>query len=225
MINRVKKRLKRLWHPQKSPPILASQAAYDLWAADYPPNAHNAFMSLEEQVMLAHLPALEGARVLDLACGSGRWGHILKAKGATTVYSADNSRAMLQRGTMPHPTEASMVALPFRDASLDGILCSLAIGHLPNTAMRLAIGEMGRVLKPGGWVLLSDVHPHQAWNGARRTFSDPKSGAVFGVEHHIHSYEGYHRAIQQSGLNLADVVEASEPDHAPPVLLMIRLKK
>src|SRR3954468_19380131 len=59
--------------PQHSPPpTLAPAAAYALWAASYPPHAHNPLMLAEERAMLALLPAdLRGRKVLDAAAAAG----------------------------------------------------------------------------------------------------------------------------------------------------------
>ncbi len=69
----------RRWLPRKqspAPPLLTSLDAYARWAEAYPPQAHNALMRAEEQAVRALLPALDGQIVLDLACGTGRWGLI-----------------------------------------------------------------------------------------------------------------------------------------------------
>jgi len=50
--------------------------------------------------------------------------------------------------------EADAAALPFPDASFDTVVCTLAMCAVPDE--RGAIGEMGRVLRPGGRLLLLD---------------------------------------------------------------------
>ena len=49
--------------------------AYERWAPVYPPVAHNPLMRAEQRSMLEVWPDVEGRRVLDLACGSGRYSH------------------------------------------------------------------------------------------------------------------------------------------------------
>jgi malonyl-CoA O-methyltransferase len=52
-------------------PILDPSTAYALWAASYPPYAHNPLMQAEERTMLGRLPAaLDDLAVLDAGCGS-----------------------------------------------------------------------------------------------------------------------------------------------------------
>lgn len=47
------------------------------------------------------------------------------------------------------------------DASFDGIVCALVIGHLTNRRQLLA--EMRRVLRPAGWLVISTTHPTADW--------------------------------------------------------------
>jgi malonyl-CoA O-methyltransferase len=178
-------------------------------------------MALEQQSMRDMLPSLEGKRVIDLACGTGRWGNIAAENGAAMVFSIDDSQAMLLAG---HPSLAcagAMTALPYRAACADVILCGLAIGHLHKDAMRAALMEIKRVLVPGGVALVSDLHPVQAWLGARRTFKS--GGQTLAVEHHIHSYADYHAAAHEIGLTIDHIREVSISPGDPPVLLVLQL--
>jgi len=202
-----------------APRRLSSRAAYALWASSYPPVPHNRFMEIEQATMLDLLPPLPGARVLDLACGSGRWGRVAAARGAARVISLDDSAAMLQHGRPPLAILGSMDAPPLPAASVDCVICGLAIGHTPHIGAVLA--GVARVLAPGGVALFSDVHPHQAWNGAQRTFA-ASDGRTLAVEHHIHSYADYHG---RAGLRVDAVREVSAQSGKPPVLLVVKLGK
>src|ERR687893_821120 len=52
---------------------------------------------------------------------------------------------------------AAVEALPFPDATFDAVLSSLMIHHLTEEGRRLGIGEIARVLKPGGRFLAVDI--------------------------------------------------------------------
>jgi ubiquinone/menaquinone biosynthesis C-methylase UbiE len=56
--------------------------------------------------------------------------------------------------------EADAQALPFPDASFDTVVCTLSLCTVPDE--RVAIGEMWRVLRPGGRLLLLD-HVGSRW--------------------------------------------------------------
>lgn len=204
-------------------PILSSPQAYARWAASYPPLAHNPFMQLEESTLLDMLPDVRGLRILDLACGSGRWGRIALERGAAGVISLDESPPMLRAGMPSLPSVARMAALPLATACVEGVICGLAIGHVPQVHFRAALSEMRRVLAAGGFALISDVHPVQMWAGGQRTFQH--GGKTFAVEHHIHSYADYHAACHALGLTIEEVREAAVADGQPPVLLALRLRK
>lgn len=221
MLRWMKQRIKR------SVRTLESQAAYHLWADGYQPAAHNPLMMVEQQAMIEMMPDLEGKFVLDLACGTGRWGIYAQEQGAGSVFGVDNSVAMLKQGALETVVVGDLTVLPFEDACFDTILCGLAIGHLPTRRMQGAIQEMGRVLKQRGVALLSDLHPFQALNGARRTFQGA-DGKMYAVEHYVHGYEDYHQVATATGLWIADVREPCHPDskmREMPIVLVLRLEK
>lgn len=47
------------------------------------------------------------------------------------------------------------------DASQDGVACELVIHHLSDRPRFL--GEIRRILRPGGWLVLSTTHPTADW--------------------------------------------------------------
>lgn len=213
----------RRWR-KRHPDPLPSRQAYQKWAGSYPPHAHNDFMVLEEKTLSDMMPNdLNGLSILDLACGTGRWGRIAAERGAKQIISADDSGAMLGAGRPPLAFQSSMTALGLRANCADGLICGLAIGHVVTARMWASLAEMKRVLKPNGWALISDVHPFQMWGGGRRSFR--AESKVYAVEHYIHSYADYHAAAQQLGLIIEAVQEVGLASEKPPLLLAIRLRK
>jgi malonyl-CoA O-methyltransferase len=210
------------WWRSSEPSVLPSQAAYALWAAQYPAAAHNRLMELEQAALLALLPPLTAKIVLDLACGTGRYAQLAQVRGASMVIGCDNSLPMLTAGKLPHTALAPLAALPLKGDSIDVIVCGLAVGHVP--ALDVPLREMARVLKVGGMALVSDFHPFQALSGGQRTFRVGKQ--TFAVEHHIHLYSDYLRSTQAVGLQITAVAEPLLPDVSPaPVVLVLQLTK
>lgn len=216
----MKQMLRSLLRPVRT---LPSRAAYALWAAQYPPTAHNALMRLEQAAMLELLPNPRGKTALDLACGSGRYGLILQERGAQTVIGLDNSPEMLRRAAIPCGL-AEMDALPLASQSTDMIVCGLAFGHLPAHQMRQAIRECGRVLRPGGLLLFSDFHPFAYLSGGQRVFSDVQ-GKQHAVEHHPHLIADYFAALTQAGLTVDAICEVTGAGMTIPGVLVMRGKK
>ncbi len=186
------------------PTTLSSLAAYERWATSYPPHAHNALMKAEEAAMMKLCPPLAGQYVLDLACGSGRYSLIAAEAGAAQVVGFDNSMPMLRANKMSMKGVSTTEAIPLACGSIDIVLCGLALGHL--ATLDMTFGEVSRVLKPGGYALISDFHPFIFLNGQQRTFTGP-DGQVYAVEHYAHLYGDYHAAGMKAGLSVDAILE------------------
>jgi malonyl-CoA O-methyltransferase len=205
---------------RRSPRTLSSLAAYSQWAATYAAHAHNPLMAIEQSAMLELLPSLRNKTVLDLACGTGRYGGIATEQGAAQVLGLDNSFAMLQSAKIDNIGLSTTEAIPLANASVDVILCGLALGHLPD--VEHSMREISRVLKPSGIALISDFHPYQHLSGARRTFK-AEDGKVYNVEHYVHLVADYYRIGQAVGLTMNAILE---PTHQQmPVVLVLRFQK
>jgi ubiquinone/menaquinone biosynthesis C-methylase UbiE len=105
-------------------------------------------------------------RVLEVAIGTGR--NLPCYPEDTAVTGIELSPAMLaiarQRaadlGRDADLREGDAEHLPFADASFDTVVCALSLCTIPHPAA--AIGEMKRVLVPGGRLLLLD-HIASTW--------------------------------------------------------------
>ena len=99
---------------------------------------------------------LRGLRVLDVAGGDGYWAARARRRGARAV-ALDISPAKLRRGGQltapPALVRADALDLPFADASFHRVMSICAIEHFDDGAR--ALGEMARVLAPGGELVMS----------------------------------------------------------------------
>jgi SAM-dependent methyltransferase len=94
-------------------------------------------------------------RILDAGCGTGAVMGYLADYG--TVVGLDYSAAALQfsrQRKREHLTQASVVSLPYRDATFDLVASFDVICVLDPTVDVLALNEFARVLVPGGRVIL-----------------------------------------------------------------------
>ena len=177
----------------------ATLAAYQRWASTYPPIAHNPLMRVEEQAMLARWPVVAGKRVLDLACGSGRYVRRLAGDGAAQVVAMDFCGPMLAQVSVGDRVRADMTRLPFVSDVFDVVICALALGHAAD--LRGWTEEIARVLKPGGTLLYSDFHPDASRAGLTRSFRDANDEHCT-VPHHRHPVTEQLAAIADAGLRL-----------------------
>ncbi|MGE0811907.1 MAG: class I SAM-dependent methyltransferase [Vicinamibacterales bacterium] len=184
---------------------LAPRAAYDAWAAAYPPAPHNALMAAEQAAVLALLPDVRGRAVLDAGCGTGRYLAALAARGATRLTGVDFSPAMLARVAVPGSTRVlgDLTALPFDDGSMDVVVSGLALNDV--AALDLALAELARVLAPGGTLVYSVIHPRGGVLGWRRTFPGP--GGEAAIAGHWHPPGDHDRACAAAGLVVDRSVE------------------
>jgi ubiquinone/menaquinone biosynthesis methyltransferase len=103
-----------------------------------------------------------GARVLDLACGTGDISFALAQRGARTV-GLDVTFRMLQLATArgsgraaPRFTAGDMMSLPFEDGQFDVVTSGYGIRNVPR--IEPALREIHRVLRPGGLFLALDFN-------------------------------------------------------------------
>jgi len=112
---------------------------------------------------LAGRITLEGARVLDVACGAGRHLKALAAHGARVV-GTDLSETLLEGARAAAPvTRGDMRRLPFRDRCFDGVINMFtSFGYFDSRKENLAvIDEIARVLRGGGWFLMDYLNPQK----------------------------------------------------------------
>ncbi|HET9946201.1 MAG TPA: methyltransferase domain-containing protein [Actinomycetes bacterium] len=137
---------------------------YDTFAAAYAEQndtgLFNAYYNKPEILRLAG--DVSGRRILDAGCGSGPLAEALREKGAV-VSGFDASAAMVDLARQRLGGDADVrVAdlgepLPFSDDEFDVVVASLVLHYLEDWAGPLA--EVRRVLKPGGRLIVSVIHP------------------------------------------------------------------
>ena len=94
--------------------------------------------------LLQSLPP--GTWVLDLGCGGGSF----RAAGACRIVRVDLERAA---SALSNFVQADAAGLPFPERSFDAIISNHSLEHFNNLSG--ALGEMGRVIKPGGALYVS----------------------------------------------------------------------
>lgn len=130
----------------------------DLWFFDRVAPIYRRLMPPAERSALEaglHQATRDIGRVIDLGGGTGRAALAIREHDPIVF---DASRGMLER--VPprlRPVRASATRLPLGPASVDAILIVDAFHHLP--AQSDVLGEVRRVLRPGGVVVIRDFDP------------------------------------------------------------------
>jgi SAM-dependent methyltransferase len=125
-----------------------------------------AFERLLERGLIA-----PGARVLDLGCGAGTYVRLLAKRGLSAV-GLDYSLPSLARAAAADPPRVSpyvageAYALPFPAGAFQAVLCVGVFQAL--TDPERALGEIARVLVPGGIAIVEALNPNTPLAAARR---------------------------------------------------------
>ena len=168
-------------NPNDLPSLISVREGYERWAPIYD-HAPNPLLNLEERKLPRYFLTSRGKRILDLACGTGRWLAKLSAQGARLEVGVDSSAAMLRvagkksaiRGRL---ARADCLQTSVSDSSVfDLILCSFALGHICESRARWC-AELARVTKRGADVFVSDLHPEAHARGWHTGFRDSHGAA------------------------------------------------
>ncbi len=144
-------------------PVHVGHGSYDRFA--------NLLFAGRRKHVFTRLTALAGVcpgdRVLDVGCGTGYFTRMLAdaAVSGGSATGVDPSRETIAQARRLSRlanctfSEGTAEALDAADDSYDVVASSLMIHHLPETMRPQAIGEMFRVLRPWGWVLIAEFRP------------------------------------------------------------------
>ena len=114
---------------------------------------------------LADMGTGPGDRLIDLACGTGDLAERAAARGAQVIgadFSGEMLRTAQRRGVDAHLVQADAAALPFPSAWATALVCGFALRNF--ASLPDVLGEMARVLEPGGRLALLEVdRPSSAW--------------------------------------------------------------
>ncbi|WP_371325387.1 class I SAM-dependent methyltransferase [Dechloromonas sp. ZY10] len=134
----------------------------------------------EVKLLLESLP-LDGARVLELGCGKAEKTRLLAESGrvreiVALEVDARQHAKNLEIGDLPQVRFASggAEAIPLPDASVDLVLMFKSLHHVPLALMDRALGEIARVLKPGGLAWISEPVYAGDLNEVFKLFHDEK---------------------------------------------------
>lgn len=190
---------------------------YRTWATTYD-EPGNTLIEAEEPVVREILDKFSPGMALDAACGTGRHADYLMQHGHR-VIGVDSSPDMLAQARNRLPAAEFRIGdlhrLPVGDDEIDVVVCGLALSHIAD--IEPVIGEFARVLRPGGNLVISDIHHEQIFRGTNRPLINADGGRARlpGYRHRTVDYLG---AALPLGLEVRGYREDCrfEPDGEPP---------
>lgn len=177
--------------------------------------AHRDLPSAREEVRWLAEDVLAGARgpLLDDCCGFGRHSVALVERGFRVVgidlsgdllvaardLEAQSPAAVGLRGRL---AQADMRALPFGDGVFGAVVnLFTSFGYLGDEGDGRALGEMARVLAPGGVLVMDLMNPDAVRRGLVPRSRAERAGAVLEAERHLE--DGGRRVVKEVRLTLA----------------------
>ncbi|MEV0970890.1 class I SAM-dependent methyltransferase [Microtetraspora glauca] len=177
---------------------------YRIWAQTY--DGPNTAFDLDEPFIREIVDALPVGDALDAACGTGRMAAYLAGRGHR-VRGVDLSPDMLERARQRVPQAefrlGDLSSLPVPDASVDLVVCSLALTHVP--VLDPVLSEFARVLRPGGGTARADRRPGAL---GRVAVGSVRPGARGGAR-------GHRRDAVDAVLALSALASSPRPPRSP----------
>jgi cytosine/adenosine deaminase-related metal-dependent hydrolase/ubiquinone/menaquinone biosynthesis C-methylase UbiE len=140
---------------------MENEHAFAAWAKVYDTQS-NPLLALEERYLARLLPHTKEKHVLDVGCGSGRWlSHFVRG-GPASLHGLDSSSEMMEIAVRKElgDTEflhAALPLIPLMSDSKNLVLASFVLSYVED--LELCASELARVIRPGGDLFLSDMHP------------------------------------------------------------------
>ncbi len=185
----------------------AVRDGYAEWAGVYDAPG-NPVVVAEEPVVRETVSGYPAGDALDAACGTGRHAVHL-AEAGHRVVGVDSTPEMLEHARVKVPgarfETGDLSALPLPDGAVDLAVCSFALTHCADLGP--PVSELARVVRNGGHVVISDVHPFSVALGGQARYRSIGAGRGF-VRNHVHLASDYLAAFRAAGL---DVVRCVEP--------------
>jgi len=187
-------------------PTFSVTEGYARWAPSY--DTIDDRLDLDLLDASPRLRALvDGARVVDLGCGTGRIGAWLHAHHAREIVGVDVSREMHERAgsrqIYASTVLASVTATGLPAGAFDGAICCMVLDHVADLAGFFA--EAYRLLRPGGWLAVVDFHPFFMMRGVPTHFAD--GDAQVAIENHVHALRDFFQRAVAAGFTVQEFEE------------------
>jgi SAM-dependent methyltransferase len=181
---------------------VSTVTAYKQESVGYDGGPAGGLFAADEPVVAECLSGRVPGLAVDAACGTGRFAEFLAGRGHQ-VIGIDSSPDMLAHARRRVPGGefhlAELDRLPLQDDCVDVIVCALALVHVPR--LRPVLAEFARVLRPGGDLVISDIHHEYVTRGSVIKGRGP-AGEPWIAATYRHKFGDYLRAALSLGLQV-----------------------
>ena len=149
-----------------------------------------------------------GSKLLDVGCGTGYHLARYRERGFE-IAGMDGSEEMLKQARIANPSidfkQGDVEKIPFDSNSFDIVLCIEVLRYLPD--INPCVGEIVRVLKPGGIALVTAAPPLQAnlYPPINRITAAFKVGNLTQLKQFFHSEGRLKKTFKQAGFSETEV--------------------
>ena len=196
------------WFKKKNTPVLSPKEGYDLWALTYS-HESNPIKDLSNNLIESMLPDLSGKTILDAGCGTGHFCSYAQKHQAAKIIGVDFSQVMIDQAKKNCPSAqfycSDLSTFNFNQEPVDVIICALVIGHVENIST--VITNFSSMLKPGGYLTLTDFHPFLTSQNAKRTFKNPQTQEIVEIKHYLHPLKEINSLMESLGFKIEQVQE------------------
>ncbi len=134
----------------------------------------------DELTLLARLVPLDAKDIVELGCGDARMARTLLLRYPRThvtgleVDARQHQKNLAAAQDRLHFVAGGAEAIPLPDASFDLALMLKSLHHVPVALLPQALGEVARVLRPGGFLYVSEPVYAGEFNDLVRLFNDER---------------------------------------------------
>lgn len=196
--------------------IVSAIEGHKLWAPIYD-SGQNPLIVLETRVVTRMLQGIKFRRVLDLACGTGRWMLYFQRRGSmvTGIDACDEMLIQAKRHNMIRNSiiVGDALQIPLVNAAADLVICSFAASYIRD--LRQLMSEIRRVAACNAVVVLSDMHRSAIKAGWRRSFKIDDS--VYELQSYDYSADELLDTAAVEGLHLQRETHAFFEDEERPI--------
>ena len=188
-------------------PVLSVQEGYKEWSNTYEQTVQDE-MDLRLLSKINTIDWEEIKRAVDFACGTGRIGMWLKARGVDEIDGIDITQEMLSKA-VEKKVYASLINAEILNSGIlpghyDLCIQVLADEHMADISLLYA--EASRVIKDGGYFVIVGYHPFFLMNGTITHFHK-QDGDPLAIESYVHLFSDHVKAAFKSNFVMLEMEE------------------